>query len=310
MFGESELRYLAALETPRARRGDRARARARHAVHRDQQAAVGRRRTCSRRPIACSVPLHAHVAADAADDRQAHEPARRSARAARELSRRAARHSRPRRVDHGRERHRQERVRARADRPRPSAGRRRCGGSAAQGGVGGDRHLSRADAASHGDSRHRPDQREGPVRRVLHARVEARRAGGAVRTLGRDARIRAARPRRNVTSTCWACRFRRCRCRSRPDATSPSSWKWPCGIICCDRVASTRRGGWPSASIDNCAANRPRTTSTSRKPKRTRCRSTTRSEADAERRAAREARTRQRRARQRRQATPARGRRR
>ncbi len=71
-------------------------------------------------------------------------------------------------------------------------------------------------------------------------------------------------------STCWACRFQRCRCRSRPDAISQSSWKWPFGIISCDRVASTRRGGWPIASIASCAASRPRTTSTSRKPKRIR----------------------------------------
>jgi hypothetical protein len=47
-------------------------------------------------------------ALDAADDREADQPARRSPRAAREFSWRAARHPRTRRTDHGRERHRQE----------------------------------------------------------------------------------------------------------------------------------------------------------------------------------------------------------
>ena len=61
-----------------------------------------------------------------------------------------------------------------------------------------DRHLSRADAPPHGAARARRHQRQGAVRHRLDAIVEARRARRAARTLGSDARIRAARAGRRV----------------------------------------------------------------------------------------------------------------
>ena len=107
VFGESELRYLAALETP-VRVEVIARVLARGVpciVISKQQSVPPEPDRAGRSPAGAD---HAYEPADAAGDREAHEPARRSARAARELSRRAARHSRPRRADHRRERHRQE----------------------------------------------------------------------------------------------------------------------------------------------------------------------------------------------------------
>ena len=88
------------------------------------------------------------------------------------------------RAHHRRERHRQERVRARSDRPRPSAGRRRHRGNPAPGRDHPDRHLPRADAASHGAARARRHQRQGAVRHRVDAILEARRARRAARALG------------------------------------------------------------------------------------------------------------------------------
>ena len=98
----------------------------------------------------------------------------------------------------GRERHRQERVRARSDRPRPPARGRRHGRDPPPRRNDSDRHLSRADAPPHGAARPRRHQRQGSVRHRLDAIVEARRAGRAARTLGAGPRVRAARPRRRV----------------------------------------------------------------------------------------------------------------
>ena len=70
------------------------------------------------------------------------------------------------------------------------------------------RHLPRADAPPHGAARPRRHQHQGSVRHRVDAIVEARRARRPARTLGSDARVRAARPgRRRFT------RFSGCACR-------------------------------------------------------------------------------------------------
>ena len=84
----------------------------------------------------------------------------------------------------GRERHRQERVRARPDRPRPPArGRRHRRGPPARR-DDPHRHLPGADAPPHGAARPRRHQRQGAVRHRVDAVVQARRAGRAARALG------------------------------------------------------------------------------------------------------------------------------
>ena len=103
-----------------------------------------------------------------------------------------------------RERHRQERVRARPGRPRTSAGRRRRGGAAVPRAVVRDRQLPRADAPPHGDPRAGADQRAGPVRRGVDAHLEAGRAGRAAGALGAGPRVRPTRHRRGVLRDCSA----------------------------------------------------------------------------------------------------------
>ena len=197
VFGESEIRYLESLEQPArtdvlaAHPRLRAAVRARH--RRPRAAARGDGRSRSR-PRAAAADPHGDPRRDVA----AVGGARHLPVGARRRPRRAARHPRARRAGGRGERHRQERVRARPGRPRPSPGRRRRGRAALPGAVVRARQLPGADPAPHGDPRARDHQRPGHVRRRVDPDVEARRAGGAARTVGARARVRSARRRRHL----------------------------------------------------------------------------------------------------------------
>ena len=158
-------------------------------------------------------------------------------------------HPRARRADRGGERHRQERVRARSGRPRPSTRRRRHRRGPPPRRLDHRRQLPRADAASHGSARARADQPARSLRRGVDADVEAGRARRAARALGSAARIRSSRHRRRRISSCSACACRSSACRSRPGATSRSWSRSRRGTSCCAGAASTPRASWWPGSM-------------------------------------------------------------
>ena len=144
VFGESEVRYLEALDAPARDAALQPRLQPRPAVRPDHQAASTPPPELSSTADRAARAAAAHALRDARAMAQLSALLDNLPVAARRSPRRAARHPRPRRAGRGGERHRQERVRARPGRPRPSAGRRRCRRGAAPGAVVRDRHLSRS----------------------------------------------------------------------------------------------------------------------------------------------------------------------
>ena len=139
----------------------------------------------------------------------------------------------------------------------------RCRGAVVRAG-----QLPRADAASHGDPRARPDQRAGPVRGRLDAHVEARRAGRAARALGAGPRVRSARPRRQVLRAARRPRADDAHAGGARAATSRSWWKSPRATSCCGPAGTTRRGASSSGSTGRSELRTPPTANRSRTTER------------------------------------------
>ena len=217
------------------------------------RACCSRRRSrparASQRSRAGECAAAADGALDADRDRAADDHARRPAGAARDAARRAARHSRPRRLPDGGERHRQERVRARPRRARPSAGRRRHGRVLLPRAGHPDRHVSGADAASRRNSRPRHRQRDGSVRRRPRPDRRSASSSSCSSSAGNRAAstIGSASTPRSIGYPRHA-RSRSSRCRWRPAATSRCWSKSPRATSCCDCAAGTPRGCWRRGS--------------------------------------------------------------